>query len=60
MLELNREQNTILVVVTHSPELATTFPQAVRMENGTLSGKVETAASEPDTVKLPPESGITL
>ena len=58
LLELNGEQNTILIVVTHSPELARIFPHSVRMEDGTFGGKIDAAANQPDTVKLPPESGI--
>jgi lipoprotein-releasing system ATP-binding protein len=38
LLELHREQQTILVVVTHSQELADTFPRILTMEEGTLKG----------------------
>jgi lipoprotein-releasing system ATP-binding protein len=36
LLELHREQHTILVVVTHSAELARQFPRQVEMGDGTL------------------------
>ncbi len=36
LLDLHAETNTILVVVTHSQELADTFPQIRLMEDGTL------------------------
>lgn len=36
LLEVHREQNTILVVVTHSAELAGTFPRRMVMDDGTL------------------------
>lgn len=36
LLDLNREQQTILVTVTHSPELAATFPRTLMMDDGTL------------------------
>jgi lipoprotein-releasing system ATP-binding protein len=37
LLELHAEENNILVVVTHSPELADTFPRVLRMDDGTLT-----------------------
>jgi lipoprotein-releasing system ATP-binding protein len=37
LLELHREQNTILVVVTHSIELAKLFPLQSEMQDGCLS-----------------------
>jgi lipoprotein-releasing system ATP-binding protein len=37
LLELHREQNNILVVVTHSQELADTFPRCLGMDDGTLT-----------------------
>jgi lipoprotein-releasing system ATP-binding protein len=37
LLDLHREANTILVVVTHSQELADTFPQVRLMEDGALT-----------------------
>jgi lipoprotein-releasing system ATP-binding protein len=36
LLELHREQNTILVVVTHSTDLARLFPRRTEMTDGTL------------------------
>lgn len=36
LLDLHREQETILIVVTHSQELADTFPQVLTMEDGAL------------------------
>src|SRR5439155_21957986 len=36
LLDLHRQTNTILVVVTHSQELADTFPHVERMDDGTL------------------------
>jgi lipoprotein-releasing system ATP-binding protein len=36
LLELHREQQTILVVVTHSAELARQFPSQLEMADGTL------------------------
>ncbi len=36
LLDLHREQNTILVVVTHSTELARQFPRQLEMGDGTL------------------------
>jgi lipoprotein-releasing system ATP-binding protein len=36
LLDLHREQQTVLVVVTHSQELADGFPRTMRMEDGTL------------------------
>jgi lipoprotein-releasing system ATP-binding protein len=36
LLDLHREQRTILVIVTHSKELADTFPRTLLMEDGRL------------------------
>jgi lipoprotein-releasing system ATP-binding protein len=36
LLDLHREQNTVLVVVTHSAELARQFPRQLEMGDGTL------------------------
>jgi lipoprotein-releasing system ATP-binding protein len=36
LLEMPREQNTILIVVTHSQELADSFPQTLVMDDGRL------------------------
>jgi lipoprotein-releasing system ATP-binding protein len=58
LLELHREQNTILVVVTHSQELADTLPRTLRMDDGCLGAAPRPVlANLDDTVKLPPEPG---
>ncbi len=36
LLDLHRQERTILVVVTHSPELARLFPRQVEMSDGSL------------------------
>ena len=36
LVELHRQENNILIVVTHSPELASLFPQRFEMNDGTL------------------------
>ena len=36
LLDLSTEQNTMLVCVTHSIELADRFPRHVRLQNGKL------------------------
>ena len=36
LLELHRAQETVLVVVTHSPELAARFPQRYRLTGQNL------------------------
>ena len=36
LLELNHEQNTLLVCVTHSPELAARFPRQTVLKDGQL------------------------
>ena len=36
LLELNREQNTLLICVTHSPELASRFPRHCVLKDGQL------------------------
>ena len=36
LLELTRERQTVLVAVTHSPELARVFPRRMEMNDGTL------------------------
>jgi lipoprotein-releasing system ATP-binding protein len=36
LLELCREENNMLITVTHSPELASTSPEVRRMEDGKL------------------------
>jgi lipoprotein-releasing system ATP-binding protein len=37
LLELHRQERTILVVVTHSPDLAKLFPKAMEMADGKLN-----------------------
>ncbi|HYH64125.1 MAG TPA: ABC transporter ATP-binding protein [Urbifossiella sp.] len=37
LLELHRQENTVLVIVTHSPELAKRFPRRAEMTDGTLA-----------------------
>jgi lipoprotein-releasing system ATP-binding protein len=46
LLDLHREANTMLVVVTHSQELADTFPRVLLMEDGTLQ-----PATRPEAVR---------
>src|SRR5262245_23824464 len=41
LLDLLRQEQTILVVVTHSAELARTFPRQVEMADGTLESLAE-------------------
>jgi lipoprotein-releasing system ATP-binding protein len=41
LLELHRQEQTILVAVTHSAELAATFPRRVEMSDGLLQSLVE-------------------
>jgi lipoprotein-releasing system ATP-binding protein len=53
LLDLHREENTILIVVTHSLELAELFPRLLMMEDGTL----QTPLSPPETgIRLPQRS----
>ena len=60
LLELHREQDTILVVVTHSAELAEGFPRTLRMDDGCLGAAPRPVlANLDDTVQLPPEPGTT-
>jgi lipoprotein-releasing system ATP-binding protein len=47
LLELHAEENTILIVVTHSPELADSFPRTLVMDDGRLQVPTESAASRP-------------
>ena len=51
LLDLHREENTILVVVTHSQELADTFPRVLLMEDGTLRPPGAEASA---AIRLPP------
>jgi lipoprotein-releasing system ATP-binding protein len=37
LLDVHREEHTVLIVVTHSPELAETLPQQLEMLDGTLA-----------------------
>jgi lipoprotein-releasing system ATP-binding protein len=37
LLDVHRDENTILIVVTHSPELAETLPRQMEMLDGTLA-----------------------
>jgi lipoprotein-releasing system ATP-binding protein len=48
LLDLHRQEHTILVVVTHSAELAQTFPRRMEMADGTLEAPavVSNAAGE--------------
>jgi lipoprotein-releasing system ATP-binding protein len=46
LLELHREQQTILVVVTHSAELARQFPRQMEMGDGTLQAPEGGALTE--------------
>jgi lipoprotein-releasing system ATP-binding protein len=46
LLELHREMNNILVVVTHSQELAGTFPRVMEMEDGSLKDPARGAPDE--------------
>jgi lipoprotein-releasing system ATP-binding protein len=39
LLELHREENSMLVVVTHSQELADTFPRVLLMDEGALKSR---------------------
>lgn len=39
LLELNKEQNTILICVTHSTELAARFPKHMELQDGVLEGR---------------------
>ena len=53
LLDLHREENTILVVVTHSQELADTFPRVLEMDDGTLRPSAPTAGAD-GAIRLPP------
>jgi len=41
LLELHQQENTILMVVTHSAELAATFPRTLIMDDGRLVGRMK-------------------
>ncbi len=45
LLELHREENNILIVVTHSQELADTFPQTLVMDDGSLHAPPHAAST---------------
>ncbi len=47
LLELHAEENTILIVVTHSPELADTFPRTLVMDDGRLQVPTDSTAIRP-------------
>jgi lipoprotein-releasing system ATP-binding protein len=44
LLELHRQEQTVLVVVTHSAELARSFPRRLEMTEGSLQAVVEAAS----------------
>jgi lipoprotein-releasing system ATP-binding protein len=46
LLDLHREERTILVVVTHSTELAELFPRTLAMEDGILQVQERSAISD--------------
>jgi lipoprotein-releasing system ATP-binding protein len=46
LLDLHREERTILVVVTHSAELAELFPRTLAMEDGCLHVQEQSAVSD--------------
>jgi lipoprotein-releasing system ATP-binding protein len=55
LLDLHREENTILIVVTHSLELADLFPRLFVMEDGSL----QTPLPRPETgIRLPQRSDL--
>jgi lipoprotein-releasing system ATP-binding protein len=45
LLDLHREESTILIVVTHSQDLADTFPQTLLMEDGNLHALPDTTST---------------
>jgi lipoprotein-releasing system ATP-binding protein len=55
LLDLHREQNTVLVVVTHSAELARQFPRQLEMGDGTLLSPAGGALTE---VQVRPRGGV--
>jgi lipoprotein-releasing system ATP-binding protein len=55
LLDLHRQEQTILIAVTHSMELADLFPRLVVMEDGTL----QPPAPRPETgIRLPQRSDL--
>jgi lipoprotein-releasing system ATP-binding protein len=53
LLELHREQRNILVVVTHSAELAETFPRVLGMEDGALLSRDAAGSTGIQTARTP-------
>jgi lipoprotein-releasing system ATP-binding protein len=53
LLELHREQSNILVVVTHSAELAETFPRVLSMEDGGLLCRDAAGSTGIQTARTP-------
>jgi lipoprotein-releasing system ATP-binding protein len=49
LLELHREQRTVLVIVTHSRELADTFPRTLLMDDGRLHSPEASTPAPPST-----------
>jgi lipoprotein-releasing system ATP-binding protein len=57
LLDLHREQRTILVVVTHSAELAALFPRTLLVEYGTLVSADGAATTVPSEAIRPARGG---
>jgi lipoprotein-releasing system ATP-binding protein len=55
LLELHREENAVLIVVTHSQELADSFPRVARMDDGRLDSAPPAPSVLDDTIQLPPD-----
>jgi lipoprotein-releasing system ATP-binding protein len=53
LLELHREERNILVVVTHSAELAETFPRVLNMEDGALLCRDAAGSTGIQTARTP-------
>jgi lipoprotein-releasing system ATP-binding protein len=53
LLELHREERNILVVVTHSAELAETFPRVLSMEDGALTSRDTAGSTGIQTARTP-------
>jgi lipoprotein-releasing system ATP-binding protein len=53
LLELHREQGNILVVVTHSRELADAFPRVLGMDDGTLTSRDAAGSTGIRTARTP-------